>query len=70
MWYDDGKLYLPGEVEPIMNVAIPFATPRMLLTQTPTVQGQTTPQTQLVETVEGQVNIDLGLTPIFIEEEK
>jgi hypothetical protein len=70
LWYDDGKLHLPGEAEPNVSVTIPFASSKVLLTMTPTVQGEATPQTQLLDTVDGQVTIKLGLTPVFLEEGK
>ena len=70
LWYDDGKLYLPGETEPAISVTIPFASPKVLVTETPTIQGQTTLKTQLLDVTAGKATINLGLTPIFVEERK
>jgi hypothetical protein len=70
LWFDDGKLYLPDQIEPIVSVTIPVATLKILLTMTPTIQEQTIPQTQFLNAVDGKVTFDLGLTPVFLEEGK
>ncbi len=68
LWYDDRLLYLPGETPPSVTVSLPFEAASALLTFTPTIIGQTEPETQTLQAASGTLTFDLGATPVFVEE--
>lgn len=67
LWYDDGQLHLPGEPLPAIEVTWNIAAANVRLTFTPTEPGQTTPSTTTVPTQNGQLTLNLGPTPIFVQ---
>ncbi len=67
LWYDDGKLYFPGQTSPSVTVSLPFEAPSALLTLTPTEIGQTESETQILQASGGFLTFDLGATPVFVE---
>jgi hypothetical protein len=67
VWYDDGKLYLPGETPPSMLVNLPFDAPTARLTLTPTVISQSEPAIQELVASNGTLSLTAGETPVFIE---
>jgi hypothetical protein len=67
LWYDDGKLTLPGGTPPSVSVSLPFESASARLTRIPTVAGQAAPETQNMAASGGVLTLDLGATPIFIE---
>ncbi|MEW6094153.1 MAG: hypothetical protein AB1531_09335, partial [Chloroflexota bacterium] len=67
LWYDDYALYLPGEIPPTLTVSLPFEAESARLTFTPTEIGQTSPDTQTLQSSSGSLTFDLDTTPVFIE---
>lgn len=67
LWHDDRALNLPGESKPTATTQLPFDAPHALLTRTPTVQGETGPETDLLEVVAGSLRLTLDATPVFIQ---
>ena len=67
LWYDDGKLYLPGETPPSITVSLPFDAASALLTFTSIEIGRSGPETQTIQASGGLATFELGATPIFVE---
>lgn len=70
LWYDDGKLYLPGQQLPSIMLSLPFASANALLTWTPTQEGQAVPKTAVLSTIDGKLSFTLDKTPVFIQVEE
>lgn len=67
LWYDDGKLYFPGETPPSFTVELPFDAASTLVTRTPTKAGQSQPETQALEAADGVLTLTLDSTPVFVQ---
>lgn len=67
LWYDDGRLYLPGQTAPSVEIRLPFASEHAVVTRTPTVPGSTEPEAEIVEAPGGALPIALDSVPIFVE---
>ncbi|MDI6769261.1 MAG: hypothetical protein QMD04_06255 [Anaerolineales bacterium] len=67
LWYNDGKLYLPGEKPPAISVELPFDAASALITRTPTEAGQSQPETQTLEAADGVLTLILDSTPVFVQ---
>jgi hypothetical protein len=67
LWYDDGKLYFPGETPPAIPVELPFDVASALVTRTPSEIGVSEPDTQALESSSGVLSLVLDSTPIFVQ---
>ena len=67
LWYDDGRLRLPGEALPSVTVELPFDSQVATLARTPTVGDAGGPTTERVESVGGVLTLELDATPVFVE---
>ncbi|MGC8743669.1 MAG: hypothetical protein ACP5T0_07315 [Verrucomicrobiia bacterium] len=67
-WYDDGKRYLPGDIEPSVIVKIPLPSGTYTLTETP-LKGEDM-ISRKIESVAGFFETKLSTVPIFIESAK
>jgi hypothetical protein len=68
LWYDDGKLYLPGEKSPSIPISLPFEAASARLTLTPIVIGLSVPEIQILSVKGGKLTFDLGAVPLYIEQ--
>jgi len=66
LWLDDGELYLPGQTSPTASVDLRIDAGQAVLTMTPTVIGETEPESFTIDAADGQISIEIGLTPVFI----
>ena len=66
LWYDDGKLYLPGQTPPRRTVQLPFEGSRALVTRTPTEMGKGAPTALVVQAADGALSLVLDSTPLFV----
>jgi hypothetical protein len=64
LWYDDGRLYLPGESRPAVTVSVPFDGATATVTVAPTGEG---PAPETVQATAGGVSVELDSTPVFVE---
>lgn len=64
-WYDDGKRYLPGDIEPSVIVKIPLPSGTYILTEAPLKDGDMI--SRKTNSVDGTFETKLTTTPIFIE---
>ena len=69
LWYDDEKLYLPGETPPSVDVTLPFNAGRAILTRTPSEMGKSEPETQVLDATQGGLSVSLDAVPVFIQVE-
>ena len=67
LWYDDGALYLPGQVPPSLAIRLPFGTARARLTWVPTSRNESQPRSETAEAGKA-LSIELDATPVFVEE--
>lgn len=67
LWYDDGRRYLPGDKEPTLLVRVPLPARQYRVTETPTVPGAGVPIARPIRPARGAWEVQLGLTPLFIE---
>ena len=67
LWYDDGKLYLPGQTSPSIKVQLPIGGNNAIVTRTPTETGEVVTNTQTVAASNGVVSLQLDATPVFIQ---
>ena len=67
LWYDDGRLHLPGQTPPSVEVQLPFSAAQALITRTPTETGTTEPEATVVDSADGALSIVLDAIPIFIQ---
>lgn len=63
--YDDGRRYVPGDTEPVLQRKIPLPPGAYRLTETPTARGPLPVRTLSVP--QGGWSAELGPTPIFLE---
>lgn len=66
LWYDDGKLYLPGQAEATIAVQLPFDAARAQVTRTPTRSGDEG-TTMEVAAQGGKLALIVGTTPVFVQ---
>jgi len=64
-WHDDGRRYLPGDREPLKEVAIVLPQAEYLMREIPT--GKDAGATQTVVPDGGRLKLTLGLTPVLLE---
>ncbi len=67
LWYDDGKLYLPGQVPPSTTVQLAFPAASARMTWTPTETGQSQLETQTLAASNGVLPLTVGATPVYVE---
>jgi hypothetical protein len=67
LWYDDGKLYFPGETPPSATVEIPINAAWALVTRTPSQIGAADPEIQTLDSTNGILPVMLDSTPVFVE---
>ena len=67
LWYDDGKLYLPGQTPPSTTIQLAFPAASARLTWTPTQTGQSLPESQILAATNGVIPLTIDATPIFVE---
>jgi hypothetical protein len=67
MWLDDGELYLPGQTRPGVTINLEISADQALMTLTPTMVGETEPESFIIDAVDGEIFFELGLTPVFIQ---
>jgi len=67
LWYDDGKLYFPGETPPSATVEIPLNAAWALVTRTPSQIGAADPEIQTLDSTDGILRVMLDSTPVFVE---
>jgi len=66
-WYDDGKLYLPGEKSPSVTIKLSFSAASARLTHTPTLANENEPRMEVLDASSGSLSFEVGATPIFIQ---
>lgn len=66
LWYDDGRLHLPGDPPPTASVELPFAATNALITFTPTTPAEGQGRTEVVMAAGGRLSLTLNSTPVFI----
>ena len=67
LWFDDGKLYFPGENCPAQTINLPVSAAAVQVTTTPTNQQQRLPSIEAFSVSNGKLRYDLDCTPIFVE---
>jgi len=67
LWYDDGKLYFPGETPPAVTVDLAFDAANALITHTPTKNGTGDPETRVLASSGGILSLLLDSTPAFVQ---
>jgi hypothetical protein len=67
LWYDDGKRYLPADVESSITAKIPLPQRSYILTETPVVAGGNIVSRKVIP-ANGTLEIKLTSSPIFIEQ--
>ncbi|MEW6718664.1 MAG: hypothetical protein AB1345_14330 [Chloroflexota bacterium] len=67
LWYDDGRLYFPGEIPPTIAIELAFEAANALITRTPTEIGVSNPDTQVLASSDGILSLLLDSTPIFVQ---
>ena len=67
LWYDDGGLYLPGEVPPSTTVSLPFGAERARVTWVPVSREQMEPKAESLA-AGATLTLTLDSTPVFVEE--
>ena len=67
LWYDDGKLYFPGEMSPTATIELAINAANVLITHTPTEVGKSEPETQVLGSSSGILPLLLESTPIFVQ---
>jgi hypothetical protein len=66
-WNEPGRIYFPGESEPIVPLSLPSQGPNVIVTRVITEVGMHLPPVEIIEVVNGHVALTLDSTPIFIE---
>ena len=66
LWYDDGKLYLPGQPPATITVQLPFDAARARVTRTPTQTGDEGTTTEIAAQG-GMLALTLDPTPVFVQ---
>ena len=66
-WNEPGRIYFPGETEPVVKANISINAARAKITHTITDSGTSTPRMETVSTSGGSISLTLDSTPVFIE---
>jgi hypothetical protein len=70
LWAEDGVGQVMGETKPAVNVDLPVSASTITVTHTITQTGQTEPSVDVIKATDGQVNLVVSETPIFVEDKQ